>query len=63
MAPLLKKLRQGDPLAPFLFLVAAEGLSGLIRRVEVLGKFHPFSFGANQTKISHLQFADDTIII
>lgn len=28
-----------------------------------LGKFKPFEIGENQIKISHLQFADDTILL
>lgn len=27
-----KGLKQGDPLAPFLFLIVAEGLTGLVRK-------------------------------
>lgn len=29
-----KCIRQGEPLTPFLFLVVAKGLSGLVREVE-----------------------------
>nr|KYP35151.1 hypothetical protein KK1_043821 [Cajanus cajan] len=32
--PMKRGLRQGDPLALFLFMVVVEGLSGLIREVE-----------------------------
>jgi len=29
-----KGLRQGNPLAPFLFLIVVEGLAGLVRKAE-----------------------------
>lgn len=57
-------LRQGDPLAPFLFIIVAEGLSGLMKQAVAYGKFTPFKFcGDNGPEVSMLQFADDTIIM
>ncbi|GAU18658.1 hypothetical protein TSUD_124910 [Trifolium subterraneum] len=38
-------LKQGDPLAPFLFLLVVEGLSGAIRRAEEFGMFKGFKVG------------------
>lgn len=57
-----KGLRQGDPLSPFLFLVAAEGLNLLLSRALEKGLIKGASVGSEQLGISHLQFADDTII-
>lgn len=52
---------QGDPLAPFLFLVVVEGLAGLFRKAEDNNCFRGFSV-ANNLTVSLLQFADDTIL-
>ena len=54
-------LRQGDPLAPFLFNVVAEGLNGLMRKAKEENLYQAFKVGLNQVEISILQFADDTI--
>jgi hypothetical protein len=56
-------LKQGDPLAPFLFLLVAEGLGGLMRRAVELNRFRGFKVGRNGVVISHLQYADDTLCI
>ncbi|GAU27711.1 hypothetical protein TSUD_126570 [Trifolium subterraneum] len=57
-----KALRQGDPLSPFLFLIAAEGLTGLMQKAVELGKFKSFKVNDN-LNFRILQFADDTVII
>jgi hypothetical protein len=56
-------LKQGDPLAPFLFLLVAEGFGGAMRRAVEISLFKGFSIRANGPSVSHLQYADDTLCI
>jgi hypothetical protein len=56
-------LKQGDPLAPFLFLLVVEGFSGVTRKAVELSLFKGFSVGRLPVVISHLQYADDTLCI
>ncbi|KAK2422417.1 hypothetical protein QL285_032952 [Trifolium repens] len=55
-------LKQGDPLAPFLFLLVAEGLNALSHRAVSLGFFKGFKIGSDVV-VSLLQYADDTLFI
>ncbi|XP_058768559.1 uncharacterized protein LOC131642300 [Vicia villosa] len=57
-----KGLRQGDPLSPFLFVLAMEGLTALVKKSVEVGNFKPFMYGENDS-MDILQFADDTIIL
>jgi hypothetical protein len=56
-------LRQGDPLSPFLFLLAAEGFNLLMKKAVEIGKFDGFRFDRGEDQFTHLQYADDTLII
>lgn len=40
-----KGLRQGNPIAPLLFLVVVEGLNGLVKQVLRLRKYSGYSLG------------------
>jgi hypothetical protein len=55
-------LRQGDPLSPFLFLIAAEGLAGVMRRAVDIGEFKGYKVN-DHLQFQMLQFADDTILL
>ena len=54
-------LRQGDPLSFFLFTLVTDVLSKMLLRVEERNSLEGFRVGRNRTRVSHLQFADDTI--
>lgn len=54
-------LRQSDHLFPFLFIMVSEVLIRMISRAE-MGFISGFKVGSGEVSISHLQFADDTII-
>ena len=54
-------IRHGDPFSPFLFLIAAEGLSVLFQRAATNDLFKGIPFG-DSFCLSHLQYTDDTLI-
>uniref|UniRef100_A0A803PJT8 Reverse transcriptase domain-containing protein n=1 Tax=Cannabis sativa TaxID=3483 RepID=A0A803PJT8_CANSA len=55
-------IRQGDPLSPYLFLLCSEGLSAALCNQQRIGNFHGISIARNAPVISHLLFADDTLL-
>jgi hypothetical protein len=55
-------LRQGDPLSPFLFLFVADGLSLLLKEKVMKGAISPVHVCRRAPGISHLLFADDTLL-
>ena len=55
-------IRQGDPLSPYLFLLCLEGLNGLIQHAVDGGQIKGFSLCRSGPKISHLFFANDSLL-
>ena len=57
-------LRQGDPLSPFLFIIVMDVLSRFISRAVSVGRLSGFRVGEGRRgeTVSHLLFADDTLI-
>ncbi|XP_045791800.1 uncharacterized protein LOC123886537 [Trifolium pratense] len=55
-------LRQGDPLSPYLFIICANVLSGLISRAQQEKLIHGVKISQGAPEISHLLFADDSLI-
>ncbi|XP_042757566.1 secreted RxLR effector protein 78-like [Lactuca sativa] len=54
-------LRQGDPLSPFLFILAMEGLHITLTRARAANAFRGVSISG--TENSHLMYADDVMLI
>ena len=54
-------LRQGDPLAPLLFNIVAEGLTGLMREALDKSFYSSLLVGEDNIPVNILQYADDTI--
>jgi len=59
-----RELRQGDPLSTFLFLLATEGFNVLMNSLSDSNLFTGYKVGNSEPVfVSHLQFADDTLIL
>ncbi|KAM1143260.1 hypothetical protein ACFX1X_032552 [Malus domestica] len=55
-------LRQGDPLSPYLFLIISEVLSLIIRKAVQQGYLDGIRISASGPVLSHLLFANDTLV-
>ena len=55
-------IKQGDPLSPYLFLLCAEGLSSLIRKAIDNHHLKGVVSCNGGVKLSHLLFADDSLL-
>ncbi|KAB2632299.1 hypothetical protein D8674_028546 [Pyrus ussuriensis x Pyrus communis] len=55
-------LRQGDPLSPYLFILVGEVLSKMIQGEVDQGRLEGVKIGGSGPVISHLFFADDTLL-
>ena len=55
-------IRQGDPLSPYLFLLCAEGLSGLLNKAKEEKMIKGVSAARNGPQVTHLFFVDDSLL-
>ncbi|GJX02447.1 putative RNA-directed DNA polymerase [Tanacetum coccineum] len=59
-----KGLRQGDPLSPFLFIIAMEALHIALMEAREKGRsFKALHVEKFMAEISHLQYADDALLV
>ncbi|GKF97997.1 hypothetical protein Tco_0293818, partial [Tanacetum coccineum] len=56
-------LRQGDPLSPFLFILAMEGLHAFICKAIDIGIYSGARIGDNNMSLSHLSYDCDVIFL
>ncbi|XP_058784773.1 uncharacterized protein LOC131659623 [Vicia villosa] len=55
-------LRQGDPLSPYLFILCADVFSGLLKQDAARKNIHGIEISRQAPMISHLLFADDSLL-
>ncbi|XP_025702516.1 uncharacterized protein [Arachis hypogaea] len=55
-------IRQGDPISPYLFVIAIDRLSHLIEDLVEKGVWNPITVGRQGPPISHLLFVDDLLV-
>lgn len=57
-----RSIRQGDPLSPYLYLLCAEGLSSILQKATETQQLQGLLLCRGRVCISHLLFADDTLL-
>ncbi|XP_073362950.1 uncharacterized protein [Aegilops tauschii subsp. strangulata] len=55
-------IRQGDPISPYMFLIAAEGLSCLLKSKSKSSNLHGLQVAPSAPPVSHLLFVDDSLL-
>ncbi|XP_020153203.1 uncharacterized protein [Aegilops tauschii subsp. strangulata] len=55
-------IRQGDPISPYLFLLAAEGLSCLLKSRRESSNLQGLQVAPSAPPVNHLLFADDSLL-
>lgn len=55
-------LGQGNPISPYLFLLCSKGLSTMLKKEETEGRIRGVSVCHGSPQVSHLLFANDSII-
>ncbi|KAK6150929.1 hypothetical protein DH2020_015861 [Rehmannia glutinosa] len=55
-------IRQGDPLSPYLFIICSEVFSCILQGLQICQKIHGIAVHRSAPRISHLFFADDTLL-
>eukprot|EP00253_Pinus_taeda_P036581 PITA_36581 len=55
-------IRQGDPLSPFLFILAAEGLGRFIKQERTANRIKGLQIWGNNLPLTHQQFVDDIML-
>ncbi|KAJ0895798.1 putative RNA-directed DNA polymerase [Helianthus annuus] len=56
-------LRQGDPLSPFLFVMAMEALTRVVKKAVSTGLIHGIQCTSKGPMLSHFLYADDAIFL
>lgn len=59
----MRSFQLGDPLSPYLILLVAEGLSSMLKGAESRGDLEGVRVCRDAPTVSHLLFADDSLIL
>lgn len=58
-----KGVRQGDPLSPFIFKIAMEGINDTLKSAKEKGIFKGVNIPSCENSLSHMFYADDALFV